>query len=44
MNYYSFTEYCEDMEICNPIFEDEYWDYVSYCEMNNLKYDVMNFR
>lgn len=38
--YYSFIEYCEDMEISIPCRED-YYDYIAYCEMNNYRHDIL---
>ena len=36
--YYSFIEYCNDMEL-TELKPNDYWDYVAYCEMNNFEYD-----
>ena len=41
--YLSFLEYCEKMEIY-IITQEDYDDYIDYCEMNGRRYDILDLR
>lgn len=41
--YLSFTEYCELMEI-EIITKEDYEDYIDYCQINNLSFDILKLR